>query len=81
MPKLRPGYIRVSSGGLKRWIKAKTPEAAFNKFLKLYKPKALGTLVEYYGLAIDDPEHLAYADTQRLLEKIGRWSGEVTHET
>lgn len=81
MPKLRPGYIRVSSGGLTRWIKAKTPEAAFNKFLKLYKPKKLGLLVEYYGSCIDDPDHIAYASTQNLLMKIGRWSGEVIDET
>jgi hypothetical protein len=39
MAKPRKGYIRVSTGGLTRWVKAASITAAFNKFLKLFQPK------------------------------------------
>ena len=71
---LRKGYWRISTGGLKRWIKAPTATKAFAKFLNVYHPKSLGQIVELYGAEVDDPEHLAYASTMRLLKDLGRWS-------
>jgi hypothetical protein len=76
MSHLKPGIIRVSSGGLHKNIKASTPFEAFKIFIEKYKPKSLGQLVEFKGLVIDDPEHICYSSTQRLLEKMGKWSDE-----
>ena len=71
---LKPGHIRISSGGLTRWVKATTPDEAFRIFLARYNPKSLGQIVEIRGECIDDPEHTAYASTERLLREMGKWS-------
>jgi len=70
---LKPGFIRVSSGGYSMSVEADTVQQAFELFLNLRKPKQLGLIAEFYGLGIDDPEHLAYGSCQRFLEKMGRW--------
>ena len=68
-----PGFMRVSSGGYRAVVKATSVKKAFALFLKAAQPKQLGFIAEFYGLSIDDPEHLAYASCQRLLEGMGRW--------